>query len=77
MLARIQVGLKPAFRDSFGETTASRIKNDLGLPVDAVRTIKVFTVEADISDDQLLAAAQGPYCDPVTQDYSLGPLALD
>lgn len=77
MLARIQVGLKPAFRDSFGETTASRIKNDLGLPVDSVRTIKVFTVEADITDDQLLAAAQGPYCDPVTQDYSLGPLALD
>lgn len=77
MLARIQVGLKPAFRDSFGETTATSIKNDLGLAVDSVRTIKVFTVEADISDDQLLAAAQGPYSDPVTQDYSLGPLALD
>ncbi len=77
MLARIQVGLKPAFRDSFGETTATAIKNDLGLPVDSIRTIKVFTVEADITDEQLAAAAQGPYCDPVTQDYSLGPLALD
>ncbi|MEN8257014.1 MAG: AIR synthase-related protein [Thermodesulfobacteriota bacterium] len=77
MLARIQVGLKPAFRDSFGETTATGIKNDLGLAVDSVRTIKVFTVEADLSDEQLLTAAQGPYCDPVTQDYSLGPLALD
>ncbi len=77
MLARIQVGLKPAFRDSFGETTASRLKHDLGLPVDSVRTIKVFTVEAAITDQQLLAAAQGPYSDPVIQDYSLGPLALE
>ncbi len=77
MLARIQVGLKPAFRDSFGETTATRIKNDLGLPVDSIRIIKVFTVEADITDGQLLDAAQGPYSDPVTQDYSLAPLALD
>lgn len=77
MLARIQVGLKPAFRDSFGETTATSLKNDLGLAVDSVRTIKVFTVEADITDSQLLDAAQGPYCDPVTQDYSLAPLALD
>ncbi|MDR9501040.1 MAG: AIR synthase-related protein [Desulfurivibrionaceae bacterium] len=77
MLARIQVGLKPAFRDSFGESTASRLKHDLGLPVDSVRTIKVFTVEAAITDQQLLAAAQGPYSDPVIQDYSLGPLALE
>ncbi len=77
MLARIQVGLKPAFRDSFGETTCNRIKNDLHLPVDSVRTIKVFTVEADINDEQLKAAAVGPYSDPVTQDWSLGPLALD
>jgi phosphoribosylformylglycinamidine (FGAM) synthase PurS component len=58
MLARIQVGLKPAFRDSFGETTATRLKHDLGLPVDSVRTIKVFTVEATITIVQLLAAAR-------------------
>ncbi len=77
MLARIQVGLKPSFTDSFGEQTRKRIKTDLKLPVSAVRTVKVFTVEADITDEQLLETARGPYCDPVTQDYSLGPLALD
>ncbi len=77
MLARIQVGLKPAFFDSFGETTKKKINADLHLPAEAVRTLKVFTVEADITDDQLKEAAQGPYCDPVTQDWSLGPLALE
>ncbi len=76
MLARIEVGLKPAFNDSFGEQTRKRIATDLQLAVDSVRTVKAFTVEADISPEQLEAAASGPFSDPVTQDYSLGALAL-
>ena len=77
MLARIQVGLKPTIIDSFGDQTRNRIISDLKLQADAVRTIKVFTVDAEITNDELEATARGPYCDPVTQDYSLGPLALD
>ena len=77
MLARIQVGIKPVFTDSFGEKTRKKIRGDLKIPVESVRTIKVFTVEADISPEELQAAASGPFCDPVTQDYSLRPLALD
>jgi len=77
MLARIQIGLKADFVDSFGQKTNKRIRTDLKLPVQSVRTIKVFTVDADISAGQLEAAAKGPYCDPVLQDYSLGSLALE
>ncbi|MBI5556978.1 MAG: phosphoribosylformylglycinamidine synthase [Deltaproteobacteria bacterium] len=77
MLARIQVGIKPCFTDSFGEKIKKKIQGDLKMPVESVRTIKVFTVEADISQQELLAAASGPFSDPVTQDYSLGPLSLD
>jgi phosphoribosylformylglycinamidine synthase subunit PurSL len=77
MLARIQVGLKPAFPDSFGEKIKKRIVGDLHLPVTGVRTLKVFTVDAGITPEEMEAAARGPYCDPVIQDYSLGPLALD
>jgi phosphoribosylformylglycinamidine synthase len=77
MLARIQVGLKPSLTDSFGERTRKKIRTDLGLKIDQVRTIKIFTVEADISEEQLAQAASGPYCDPVTQDWSLSPLALE
>ncbi|ADH86563.1 AIR synthase-related protein [Desulfurivibrio alkaliphilus] len=76
MLARIEVGLKTRVNDSYGEATGKRIAADLQLAVDEVRTIKVFTVEADITPEQLQAAAAGPYCDPVTQDYSLDALAL-
>lgn len=77
MLARIQVGMKPIFTDSFGEKINKKIQEDLLLPVNGVRTIKVFTVDAEISGEELEAAASGPFCDPVIQDYSLGPLALD
>ncbi len=77
MLARIQVGLKPDFTDSFGNKTRKKISEDLGLPIDSVRTIKVFTVEADMTVDELDAAAAGPFSDPVMQGYSLGPLALE
>ena len=77
MLARIQVGLKPAIIDSFGEQTRKRIVSDLHLQAESVRTIKVFTVDAEITNEELAATACGPYCDPVTQDHSLGPLALD
>jgi len=77
MLARIEVALKPGLADSFGEATRKRINEDLSLPADAVRTVRVYTVEADISDEELKAAAAGPYCDPVTQDFSLGSLALE
>jgi phosphoribosylformylglycinamidine synthase len=77
MLARIQVGLKPSLNDSFGEKIKKRIQVDLKLPVKAVRSIKVFTVDADINEDQLGLAARGPLHDPVTQDYSLGSQTID
>ncbi len=77
MLARVQVALKPSLTDSFGDKTKKRIQADLGIPVSGVRTVKVFTVEADISEDELRAAAAGPFCDPVTQVHSLGPIALE
>ncbi|MDZ7640489.1 MAG: AIR synthase-related protein [Desulfurivibrio sp.] len=79
MLARIEVGLKTRLNDSFGERTRQRIATDFHYPVSQVRTLKVFTVEADIAAEQLQAAAAGPFCDPVTQDFALSgqaPLAL-
>ncbi len=77
MLARIEVGIKPSLPDSHAEKTCRKINGDLGIAVDEVRTINVFTVEADITPGQLEEAAAGPYCDPVIQDYSLNCLALE
>ncbi len=76
MLARIEIAQKPTLRDALGEKVARRMREDLGLEVEACRTIRVYLVEAEVEDSVLEAFAQGPLCDPVTQIYAVErPLA--
>ncbi len=76
MLTRIEVALKPELRDALGEKVARRMREDLGLSVSSVRTIRVYLVEADVSHEDILAFASGPVYDPVIQIYSIDkPLA--
>ncbi len=76
MLARIEVAQRPELRDALGEKVARRMKEDLGLAVESVRTIRLYLVEADLSDKELSAFASGPLCDPVTQIQAIDrPLA--
>ncbi len=77
MLARIEVAQRPELRDALGEKVARRMREDLGLSVESVRTIRLYLVEADLSGEELSAFASGPLCDPVTQIYAIDkPLAL-
>ncbi len=76
MLARIEVAQKPELRDALGEKVARRMREDLGLSVSSCRTVRLYLVEAEISEEELHAFASGPLCDPVTQLYSVRkPLA--
>ncbi|MBP1718894.1 MAG: hypothetical protein H6Q43_2332, partial [Deltaproteobacteria bacterium] len=43
MIYRVEIGLKPAIRDARGEKIKGRIIHDLSIPVDAVRTVDVYT----------------------------------
>jgi len=75
---RIVVGLKPEVRDARGERVRREIREHLGIALDRVRTIDVYTVDADLSEDEILHAAQGPFSDPVIQDFAIDrPLASD
>ncbi|MFZ2418110.1 MAG: AIR synthase-related protein [Smithellaceae bacterium] len=76
MADRIEVGFKVGIRDALGEKTRKRIIDNLGLPVDKVATIEVYTVTGDIDAAGLEQAAAGPLSDPVIQEYSINrPLA--
>ena len=78
MAARIVVGLKPAVRDARGERVKQAIHQHLGIELTAVRTLDVYTLDADLSADELRAAAQGPLSDPVIQQVAINrPLADD
>ena len=78
MAHRIEIGLKRGIRDPLGEKVRRRIQNDLGLSVESVRTISIFTLDMDLSDKELEMIATGPFFDPIIQEYRIDqPLAHD
>ena len=78
MAWRIVVGLKDGIRDARGERVRSEISEHLGLELSEVRTIDVYTVDAALSEQDIAAAATGPFSDPVIQETAVNrPLARD
>jgi len=78
MAYRIEVGLKPGVRDARGEKIKRRIIGDLQIPVLAVDTIDVYTVDAALSWPEIECIAQGPFIDPIIQEFSINkPLRRD
>jgi len=75
---RIEIGLKKEIRDPLGEKIRGRVQNDLGLPVKSVRTISVFTLDMELSKQELETVAAGPFVDPIIQEFRIDqPLAQD
>jgi phosphoribosylformylglycinamidine synthase len=78
MAWRILAGLKDGVRDARGERVKREIREHLGIVLESVRTIDVYTVDAHLSDEEVAAAAYGPFCDPVIQEVAINrPLARD
>ncbi|MCM2265281.1 MAG: AIR synthase-related protein [Desulfuromonadales bacterium] len=78
MAWRILAGLKDSVRDARGERVRREIREHLGIDLASVRTIDIYTVDAQLSEEEVQAAAGGPFCDPVIQDVAINrPLARD
>ncbi len=71
MAERIEIGFRDGVRDALGEKIRRRIREHLLLNVNDVRTADVYTIDGNLSPDELLAAAQGPLSDPVIQRYAI------
>jgi phosphoribosylformylglycinamidine synthase subunit PurSL len=68
---RIEVALKPGYRDAAGENVKSAIKNNLDINAEDVQAIRVYTVNAALTDEELRMVAGGPFSDAIVQDYSV------
>jgi phosphoribosylformylglycinamidine synthase len=68
---RIEVGLKKEIRDPLGEKVKRRIQSDLGLQVESVKTVSVFTLDIELPRDELELVATGPFLDPIIQEYRI------
>jgi len=71
MVSRIEVGFKKGIRDALGEKIKKRIFDNFSLPVEAVQTLHVYTLEGALKKQELLMAAQGPFSDPVIQHFAV------
>lgn len=77
MLYRIEAGLFPQLDDTVGRKTAASIREALGIHVDAVRTVKVFTLEGLDAEQVGTLMDKSVLHDPVLQTVSLSPLPCD
>jgi phosphoribosylformylglycinamidine synthase subunit PurSL len=64
---RIEIGFREGLRDALGEKIRRRIIEHLHLAVDEVRTVEVYTIDGDLTREELQSAATGPLSDPVIQ----------
>ena len=76
MPERIEIGFKNGVRDALGEKIRGRIVEHLGIQVDRVRTVEVYTIDDGLNPRELEIAAGGPLSDPIIQEFTLKrPLA--
>lgn len=78
MAWRIVVGLKDHVKDARGDRIRRELKEHLNIDVASIRTLDVYTVDADLDIKAVENAASGPFSDPIIQDYAIGrPLAAN
>jgi phosphoribosylformylglycinamidine synthase len=77
MLTRIEIGLLDTIRDVQGENIARKIQDELGLFIDRVRMLKVYTVSGLNGDEINRVVELGGLHDPVLHLPSLTPLARE
>ncbi len=75
MAIRIEVGFKEGIGDAAGEALRKRVAEDLGLKVDTIRTIDVYTIDKELSPAQTEALRTELFTDPIIQESSIVPLA--
>ncbi len=77
MPIRVEVALRKAVTDTQGNKTAHKIKNELGLNVDRVRIVRIYTIEG-LNPEQISQAIDASALhDPVLHTAATTPLATD
>ncbi|MGE4441935.1 MAG: phosphoribosylformylglycinamidine synthase subunit PurS [Desulfomicrobium sp.] len=77
MPIRVEVALRKAVTDTQGNKTAHKIKQELGLTVDQVRIIRIYTVDGLTEDQVGQAIEAGALHDPVLHTARTTPAATD
>ena len=68
MANKIEVAMKADLPDPAGQSVRGRLAEDLGIEVDDVRVIDVYTINADLTEEQLERLRTDLFTDPVIQE---------
>ncbi|RJP87663.1 MAG: phosphoribosylformylglycinamidine synthase [Desulfobacteraceae bacterium] len=74
---RLEITLKSDLFDAEGHGICSKAASYFDIALDAVRTVHVLTIDADLSPGQLKTIQAEIFTNPVTQTSSYEPLPLD
>ncbi|MFA7013185.1 MAG: AIR synthase related protein, partial [Desulfobacterales bacterium] len=74
---RLEITIKPDLHDAEGQSVRQKAKAYFGIELSEVRTIRVVTVDATLSAEQLEAVRREVFTNPVTQISSYDPLPVD
>jgi phosphoribosylformylglycinamidine synthase II len=77
LLHRIEVAQKSPATDSPAQRLLHAMRDDLGVPADAAALIRVYTLEMDLSPEELDRVARELFCDPVTETFTIGSPAAE
>ncbi len=75
MPARLEIQLKPELVDADGMSICRKASAYFGITVAHVRIIRVLTIDADLTSDQLESIRTDLFTNPVTEESSFTPLA--
>lgn len=64
---RIEVALRPEFKDPAGEALRAQVREDLNLEIGAVRVIDVFTLHAALTAEELERIRMDLFTDPIIE----------
>jgi phosphoribosylformylglycinamidine synthase II len=71
MAVRIEVKFKEGLVDAGGDLIKKRIAEELGITLDSVRTVDVYSIDKDIGISDLERCRQELFMDPLTQESAL------
>jgi phosphoribosylformylglycinamidine synthase len=76
MANRLEIAIRPDLFDAEGEGVRQKARNYFGIELAQVRTIRVVTIDAVLSPEELSTIRTDIFTNPVTQVSSLAPLSL-
>ena len=77
MISRLEIRLKSNLTDAEGAGVKTKAKDYFGIEVDEIRVIRILTIDAGLTSEQMEAARTRIFTNPITEESSFKPLAQD